>query len=188
MDAAYAAGMELGAPVISPGAGALLRTVVAASQARSVLEIGTGTGVSGLWILSGLQESGVLTTLDTEAEFHQVARQMYDAGYPVATPRMILGQPTSILPRMADGAYDIFVLNVVPSVGKGLLEHAKRLLRPGGSLVVLHALWHGNVADPTKRDEKTVSAREILHAVKDDDTWMPCLSPAGDGVLIAIKS
>ena len=46
----------------------------------SIIEIGTGAGVSGLWLLSGAPDA-VLTTIDSEADHQQVARKAFiDAG------------------------------------------------------------------------------------------------------------
>ena len=42
-------GNELGATPVLPGAGALMRVLAAAVQARSAVEIGTGSGVGSLY-------------------------------------------------------------------------------------------------------------------------------------------
>ena len=60
-------GTELGATPVSSGTGAALRMLAAASRAKAVAEVGTGVGVSGLWLLSGMGSDGVLTTIDLEA-------------------------------------------------------------------------------------------------------------------------
>ena len=61
-------GLEFGdASPVGTGAGAMLRVVAAAVQARHVVEIGTGAGTSGLWLLSGMPDDGVLTTIDSSA-------------------------------------------------------------------------------------------------------------------------
>src|SRR4051812_47132248 len=61
---------ELGISAVSRGCGATLRVIAAVSNAKSVVEVGTGTGVSGGWLLRGMRRDGVLTTIDFEAE-HQ---------------------------------------------------------------------------------------------------------------------
>ncbi|MBC7290289.1 MAG: hypothetical protein H5T83_02985, partial [Actinotalea sp.] len=72
---------QLGVPPVSPGQGAVLRLVAAALRASAVVEVGTGTGVSGLWLLRGMNPDGVLTTIDTEAEHQRAAKQTFaDAG------------------------------------------------------------------------------------------------------------
>ena len=61
---------ELGTNPVSPSVGALLALLARATDARAVVEIGTGTGVSGLWLLNGMAPDGVLTTIDPEPEHH----------------------------------------------------------------------------------------------------------------------
>ena len=66
---------ELGTNPVSPSVGALLALLARATDARAVVEIGTGTGVSGLWLLNGMAPDGVLTTIDPEPEHHRAARR-----------------------------------------------------------------------------------------------------------------
>ena len=72
-------GMELGISPVSPGTGAALRVLAASVGAKSVAEIGTGTGVSGLWLLGGMGGDGVLTTIDIEPELQLETRRAFDA-------------------------------------------------------------------------------------------------------------
>ena len=64
-------GLELGITPVSSGTGAALRMLAASVGAKSVAEVGTGTGVSGLWLLGGMGTDGVLTTIDVEPELQR---------------------------------------------------------------------------------------------------------------------
>ncbi len=46
-------------------------------DAKTVVEVGTGAGVSGLWLLRGMREDGVLTTIDSEPEHQRAAKQTF---------------------------------------------------------------------------------------------------------------
>src|SRR5690349_2259165 len=99
---------ELGLTPVSAATGALLRVLAAAGGAKSVIEIGTGTGYSGLWLLRGMRPEGVLTTIDPEAEHQRVARRVFAAaGLPPGRSRIITGRARDVLPRLADGIYDM---------------------------------------------------------------------------------
>lgn len=67
--------------------GALLSLLAKLSGGKAVVEVGTGAGVSGLWLLSGMGEDGVLTTIDIEPEHQRTAKQAFgDAGIGPAGP------------------------------------------------------------------------------------------------------
>ncbi len=179
---------EVGVSPIGPGGGAALGFLAALVGARAVVEIGTGTGVSGLWLLRGMQASGVLTSVDLEAEHQRLARETFkEAGIPAQRYRLIAGAALDVLPRLTDGAYDLVLCDAVKGEYAEYLREALRLLRPGGLVVVDNALWHDKVADPAQRDPETVTIRELGRAVRDDEALMPLLLPVGDGLLVARK-
>lgn len=188
LEEARARGEELGAAPVAPATGAVLRMLAASSAARAVVEIGTGAGVSGLWLLGGMPSDGILTTIDIEPEQQRAARALYAAaGVAPQRTRVITGRPLDVLPRMTDGAYDMVVVDGDPGDYPQYVEHALRLLRSGGLLAVDDMLWHGTVADPAARDETTTLLRTLGKALRDDDSLLPVLLPVGDGLLVAVK-
>lgn len=179
---------QLGVPAPSPGTGAVLAMLAAAARATAVVEIGTGAGVAGLWLLSGMRADGVLTTIDTEAENQRAAREAFaEAGIKPTRVRAITGRPLDVLPRLADGAYDVVVAGGDPLELVEHVEQALRLLRPGGVLVIVHAFAGDRVPDPARRDEVTTALREVARRLRDDDRVVPALLPTGDGVLVAAR-
>ena len=185
---ARARATELGCSPVLPGTGAALRLLAATLAARSVVEIGTGTGVSGLWLLQGMPADGVLTTIDVEPEHQRAAREAFaEAGVAGNRARVISGRALDVLPRLTDGAYDLVFVDADKPEYDDYLTQALRLLRPGGAVAFEGALWHDRVADPAQRDETTTSVRELGKAVRDDERLLPALLPVGDGLLVAVK-
>ncbi|MGP1497964.1 MAG: O-methyltransferase, partial [Schaalia odontolytica] len=167
LTAARAVATEMGAAAVSPGTGAALRMLAAVSGARAVLEIGTGAGVSGLWILDGMAPDGVLTTIDSESELLGHARRNFAAaGVSSHRTRLIAGRALDVLPRMAARGYDMVVLDGDLEETPQYLDHAVRILRPGGTIAFVHALWRDQVADPARRDAHTVVAREVVNYLR----------------------
>jgi predicted O-methyltransferase YrrM len=179
---------ELGCVPVQPGSGAALRLLAAAGGARTVVEVGTGTGVSALWLLGGMPEDGVLTSIDIETEHQKAAREAFaEAGIAPNRTRLISGPALEVLPRLTDGAYDLVVCDADKKEYAEYLEQALRLLRIGGVVAFDNALWHDRVADPAQRDETTTTIRELGKAVRDDPRLIPAMLPVGDGLLAAVK-
>ncbi len=186
--AARARAEEVGVSPIGSGGGSTLRFLASAIDARAVVEIGTGTGVSGLWLLRGMRSDGVLTTVDIEAEHQRLARQSFtEAGVASQRVRTIAGAALDVLPRLTDGHYDLIFCDGDKVEYPAYLSEALRLLRPGGVVVFDNALWHDKVADPAQRDPETTAIRSLIRAVADDDDLVPVLLPVGDGLLVAKK-
>ena len=179
---------EVAAPPISSGTGAALRFVAALLGARNVVEIGTGCGVSGVWLLRGMQPDGVLTSVDLETEHQRLAKQAYvDAGFASQRTRLIPGAALEVLPRLTGGHYDLVFCDGDKQEYPQYLEQALRLLRPGGVVAFDNSLWHDRVADPSQRDADTVAIRETLATIAEDDAFVQVLLPVGDGLLLAQK-
>lgn len=188
IDEAAARGAELGCPGVSPATGAALRMVAATLGAKSVLEIGTGVGVSSLWCLSGMAADGVLTSIDVEAEFQQAARAaLNQAGVPSTRARLITGRALTVLPRMAGGAYDMVVVDAGAEDCAEYIAQAERILRPGGALALVHALWRDHVADPARREADVVAMRQAVQGLRENEAWVVNLLGVGDGLLVAVK-
>jgi len=188
IEAARKRGDELGCVPVMPGVGAALRLLAASANAKAVVEVGTGAGVSGLWLLSGMPADGILTTIDVEAEHQRAAKQAYAAaGVPPQRTRVITGRALDVLPRLTDAAYDMVVIDGDKTEYPMYVEQALRLLRSGGVLALDNMLWHDKVADPATRDETTSILRDLGKSLRDNDSLLPALLPVGDGLLAAVK-
>lgn len=180
---ARARSIELGIEAITPAMGAQLAVLAAATVATTIIEIGTGAGVSGLWMLAGAPQA-TLTSIDIEAEHQQHARASFqNAGYPANRVRLITGRAREVLPRMNEGAYDLVLIDADPQSVIEYVEHGLRLVRTGGIVVVAHAMWHGRVADPAYRDDVVAGYRSLLRELAASEAVISAMSPVGDGLL-----
>jgi predicted O-methyltransferase YrrM len=186
--AARARSEEVGVHPVPPMTGAVLRFLAAASGARAVAEVGTGTGVSALWILQGMHPEGTLTSIDVETEHLRLAKESFAEAGVTSRVRLIAGRALQVLPRLADGAYDLVHLDAGLVETPDLLPEALRALRIGGIIAVSRAMAGGRVADPAARDAAVVAMREVGQALRSDDRLVPLLLSVGDGLAAAVRT
>ena len=186
--AARAQSLELGVEAISVATGAQLAVITAALRAETMIEIGTGIGVSGLWLLHGAADAH-LTSIDLEADHHEVARRHFtEAGHPAARVRLITGRAADVLPRMNEHDYDVVLIDADAAGLLDYVEHALRLVRAGGAVLVPHALWRDTVADPAKREGATADLRGLMSELSGSPAVRVAISPVGDGLLQIITA
>ena len=177
-----------GPPPIEPAVGALLAVLAAGGAARSVVSIGSGGGLVGLWLLRGMRPDGVLTALDGDPEQLRAARTAFaESGIAPGRTRLIFGTPAEVLPKLSPGAYDLVVCAGPPREYSAHLPELLGLVRGGGTLACHGVVEGGRVADRTARDQQTVAWREMARTIRDDETLLPAVLPVGAGLLLATK-
>lgn len=179
--------LQEGLRPISPTAGAHLAFVAASTGARSMIEIGSGVGVASLWLRRGAPNA-TLTAIDDEPEYLAEARRALVAeGARPSSLRLIAGHPLDLLPRMTESGYDFVVVGGDLEHIASYLQHALRLVRPGGSIIVLGALNGGRVADPARRDPTTTNLRALIREFDLQPDLAVAVLPIDGGILQLAK-
>lgn len=163
----------------TPEVGALLRWAVATSGARTVVEIGATAGVSGAWILRALPDGGVLTSLEPDADLHRRASDALQTTSSASRVRSIHGDVPTLLSRLADGAYDLVLLQTDRGRYPQHLARIRELLRPGGLLVARGTLPVG---------EHAAALEHFLIDLCEDEGFTTTALPVDDGVVIATRT
>ena len=147
------------------------------------MEIGTGCGSSGIWLLRGMRPGGVLTSVDTEPEYHRLARKAFtQAGFAANQARLILGRALDVLPRLSDGAYDLVFCDADQAAYPEYLTAracgcSARAASPSSTTCCRPARGRPTMA---RGNSPTWSGN--------DDRVVPLLLPIAGGLLAAIKS
>ncbi|CAM3670289.1 O-methyltransferase [Mycobacterium frederiksbergense] len=180
--------VDSGAGAVTPAVGALLSVLARLTGAKAVVEVGTGAGVSGLWLLAGMREDGVLTTIDVEPEHQRLAKQAFtEAGVGASRTRLISGRAQDVLTRLADESYDLVFVDAAPADQPQYVAEGVRLLRPGGAIVVHRAALGGRAGDASANDAEVAAVREAARLIAEDERFIPVLIPLGDGLLAAAR-
>lgn len=175
--AAVRARAEQSGDVPSPEIGSFLRWAAASVGARTVVEIGAAGGLTGLWLLRGMEERGVLTSVEHDPHRHGLAAAAYSEAGVTERVRSILGDPGTVLPRLSDDGYQLCLIQGRPSEYPMYLDHALRLLAPGGLLVARDVLVGGAAAAD--------HLAEFTERLATDERLLTTVLPVGGGLALA---
>lgn len=182
--------LPLAAMRIPPEHGRFMAFLIELTGARRVLEVGTFTGYSALWMALALPPGGRIVTCDVSEEWTNTAQRYWRAAEVHDKIQLRLGPALETLDGLIEeGAapFDFAFVDADKLNHDGYYERALSLLRSGGMVALDNALWGGKVADPEVQDRTTRAVRALNEKVRDDPRVTVCLLPIGDGLLLARK-
>ncbi len=168
-----------------PEVGRLLAAMVRMMGAQRVLEIGTFTGYSSIFLASGLSEGGVLDALEINDELEDLIREGYARAGVADRIRLHFGDALQLLPTLPEAAYDLVYLDADKRRYPEFLQRVIPHLKEGGWIVADNVLWAGKVCDGSSRE--TGQTRGILDfnaAVAADPRLENFILPLRDGLNI----
>lgn len=167
-------------PIVGPLVGALLELLVRASGARRVLELGTATGYSALWLAQGMPAGGELVTLETDPRLAARARHTLAAVPAGVTVTVVEAAAPAALATL-HGPFDLVFMDIEKADYLACLDPCVALLRPGGLLVA------DNVAFADAQDfSRALAADARLRAVQLHGL-LPGHSPERDALALAVR-
>ena len=173
---------------ISPDEGKLLHVLLRAAGARTVLEIGSLAGYSGIWLARALPAGGTLTTIEKHPVHAELARQAYAEAGLAERVRLIEGEALSVLETLPpDTAFDAVFVDADKDPLPRYFEWSVRLLRPGGLLLCDNAFFHGSVVDPSDQSPQAEGVRAFNRLAATDRRVVSAVIPIRDGVVIGVK-
>lgn len=171
---------------ISPDEGKLLHVLLRATGARTVLEIGSLAGYSGIWLARALPSEGRLTTIEKDARHAALARRAYAEAGVAEQVQLIEGEAREVLRTLAPGFDAVFVDADKEPMAEYFRE-SLRLLRVGGLLLSDNAFFHGSVVDPSDRSAQAEGVRAFNRLAATDARVVSAVIPIRDGVVVGVK-
>lgn len=169
-----------------PDLGALLGVLTRATGGRRVLEVGTFVGTSAAWIAGALAPGGRIDTLEADDERADRAERFFAEAGIADRVRVHRGPAAETLPDLPDGAYDLAYIDADKGGYRAYLEHALRLVRPGGLIVADNVLAQGRVAVPdAERDERSAALADFTRRAVDHPRLDTVVLTVGDGVSVS---
>jgi predicted O-methyltransferase YrrM len=178
-------------PLVDAEVGALLRVLVTATGARTILEIGTAVGYSGIWLAGPLPTGGMLLTLEMNPDRARTARENFAAAGLGDRVNVIVGDAERMIAKVA-GPFDLIFQDGDKKLYTPMLDRLVGLLRPGGLLVTDNVLWDGEVVPGFVREPKrdaadTAAIAEYNRRLNSHPQLMTATIPLRDGVAIAVR-
>lgn len=186
------AGYPMARMQIAPEQGQFMQLLVRLMQARSIIEIGTFTGYSALWMALALPAEGRLLTCDINEDYLAVARLYWqDAGVSDRIDMRIapaLDTLDALLNTGESGHFDMAFIDADKSEYPDYYERVLRLLRVGGLAVIDNTLWDGQPADLSIQDKDTRAIRAFNESLLHDERVSLSMLPVADGITLAAKN
>lgn len=170
---------------IAPEQAAFLQLLLRASKAKDVVEVGTLGGYSAIAMARGLPATGRVITCEIDPHHAAFARDQIARSDQSGKIEVRLGDAADTLRGLAPESADAIFLDADKPGYVTYLQHARRILRPGGILLADNVFAGGDVANGT--DPTAVAMRAFLAAVQRAPELRSVIVPLGDGCLFGVK-
>ena len=161
-----------------------LHLIVKVSNIKSVLEIGTFTGLSALTISLALPDNGKLIALDKNEETNKIACDFFKKANQDHKIKTIIKPALEGLKELKNNKFDMIFIDADKMNYKEYYEKSLELLNKSGLIIIDNVLWHGEVADEKNNDKFTINMREFNKLVSEDQRVEQIIIPLGDGMTI----
>jgi predicted O-methyltransferase YrrM len=178
-------------PIVDAEVGALLRLLATAVRATQILEIGTATGYSGIWLAGALPPEGRLITMERHESRARTARENFARAGVADRVSVVVGDAKLLVNKVA-GPFDVIFQDGDKSLYVPMLDRLVALLRPGGLLITDNVLWDGEVVPGyvrvAQRDPADTQAiADYNQRLNSDPRLMTVTVPLRDGVAVSLR-
>ena len=169
---------------VDPSQCHFLHLIIKISNIKSVLEIGTFTGLSALTILLALPDNGKLIALDKNEETNKVALNFFKKANQDHKIKTIVKPALKSLDELKNNKFDMVFIDADKMNYKEYYEKSLGLLNQGGLIIIDNVLWHGEVADEKYSDKYTINIRDFNQFISEDKRVEQIIIPLGDGMTV----
>jgi predicted O-methyltransferase YrrM len=167
--------------------GRILSMLSQSIQPKTILEIGTYTGYSALCMAEGLQNDGVLYTIDINKELAPFAQKYFNKSSYKSLIKMMVGNALDIIPDL-NFNWDLVFIDADKENYSNYFDSVIQKVNKGGMIIADNVLWSGKVTRPTsENDIETKALKTFNEKVHSDSRVNNVLMPVRDGMMIMIK-
>ncbi|GAA5585694.1 tRNA 5-hydroxyuridine methyltransferase [Acinetobacter calcoaceticus] len=153
----------------------LLSQFIRLQQAKSILEIGTSTGYSTLWLAEAAQATGgQVTTVEIDAKRSAEAKRHVAELELSEIVQFWVGDAVDYL-KEAQNTFDFILLDAERNAYENYWPDLKRLIKPkGGVLIIDNVISHA------------AEVKSFLGLIKSDQNFMSSILPVGAGLCMVV--
>lgn len=166
--------------------GNVLAMFVHMIRPKNILEVGTFTGYSAIWMAQALPEDGMVTTVDINEELEDMVRNYIAKSQLAHKIRYIIGNALEVIPTLEE-TYDMVFIDADKINYKAYYDMALPKVRQGGFIVADNVLWGGKVSQEEKLKPNGEAIRNFNDYVHNDPRVEHVLLPIRDGLMVARK-
>ncbi|MES2701189.1 MAG: O-methyltransferase [Bacteroidota bacterium] len=167
--------------------GALLQMLSHMIRPKCILEIGTFTGYSAICLAQGLQQGGILHTIEIDEELHDIgAKYIAEAGLADKIMQHT-GKAAEIIPGIAD-SFDLVFIDADKSGYSTYYDLVFPKVPVGGFIIADNVLYEGDVILPEEEQGKNALAMHRYNQkITTDNRVEHVLMPLRDGLMVVRK-
>ena len=181
-------------PIIRKGSQRLIRFMLELKKPVKVLEVGTATGFSSIFMLEFLDKKAEITTIEKMKERIDKAEETFRNLDKNKQITLIKGDAMEILADLVskNKMFDFIFMDAAKGQYINFFENIKKLLVPGGMLITDNMLQEGRLLDSrytVVRRDRTIHQRmrEYVNVLMTDKNFETILLASGDGMAVSIK-
>jgi len=153
-----------------------------------ILEIGTYTGYSAIFMAEGLADDGKLITIDINEELEDKVRGYFLASGFNDKIQYLIGNALDIVPSL-DVSYDLVFIDADKENYGKYYDMVIDKVGPGKFIIADNVLWSGKVVheNETTTDKDTRAIMQFNKKVQNDKRVENVLFPVRDGLMVIRK-
>ena len=166
-----------------------LHLLIKISKIKTILEIGTFTGLSTLSMSLALPKDGSVCTLDKNHETSNAAENFFRKASQDNKIKIFIAPALESLKNLNNSKkkFDLVFIDADKENYKNYFNYSVDLVDKDGLIIIDNVLWRGEVANPNNQDKLTVIIREFNSFVNADRRVENLIIPVGDGLSVCRK-
>jgi caffeoyl-CoA O-methyltransferase len=166
--------------------GTFLRMISKMVNPKTILEIGTFSGYATICLAEGLQEGGVIHTIEKEEEYEDFLNESFEK-YNKNKIKLHIGKAMDILPTIEE-EFDLIFIDADKASYDAYYNICIEKLRKGGIIIADNILWYGKVGlSPMPQDKETLAINQFNNLITQDSRVENVIIPIRDGLMMGRK-